>query len=203
LAPLPFEEWSEAAKSVLPQFLRRPELYLSGGAPMPQSLGLFAHHVDLGAAWMTFTELLAGPTARLDPRHRELAILRVAWRAGSEYEWMQHIRIGTHAGLSTKELYAVPEGPMATLWAPLERLILEAVDQIVEAWRISDATWAGLAEHLDSAQLLELSFAIGSYLCFAGVLNSVGMFADPPTEPIDAPRIDGSTDRSTRAGKGP
>jgi 4-carboxymuconolactone decarboxylase len=194
LAPLPFEQWSDAAKEVLPRFLRRPELYLSGEHPMPQSLGLFAHHVELGAAWMTFSELLAGPAAALDQRHRELAILRVAWRAGSNYEWMQHIRIGTHAGLTTEELYALPEGPASPLWGPLERLILEAADQIVERCRIGDATWAGLAEHLAPAQLLELTFLVGSYLCFAAVLNSVGMAADPPTEPIDAPSLDRSRD---------
>jgi 4-carboxymuconolactone decarboxylase len=190
LAPLPFEQWSDAAKQVLPGFLRRPELYLSGEHPMPQSLGLFAHHVELGAAWMRFNELLVAPSAALDARRRELAILRVAWRAHSNYEWMQHIRIGTYAGLTTEELYAIAEGPAAPLWGPLDRLILEAVDQIVERYGVDEATWAGLAEHLDPAQLLELTFTAGSYLCYAAVLNSVGLPADPPTEPIDAPRLE-------------
>jgi hypothetical protein len=34
-------------------------------------------------------------------------------------------------------------------------------------------------------------FLIGSYLCLAMVLNSVGLDADPPTEPIDAPVLPG------------
>jgi 4-carboxymuconolactone decarboxylase len=195
LTPLPFEQWSESARTVLPRYLGRPELYLSGAAAMPQALGLFAHHVELGAAWLAFSELLAGDRATVDARLRELAILRVAWRTGSNYEWMQHVRIGRHAGLTTEQLHALPDGPVASLWTPLERSVLEAVDQVVEAFRIDTKTWAALAEHLDEAQLLELSFVIGSYLCFATITNSVGLAADPPTEPVDAPQLVAPMDR--------
>jgi 4-carboxymuconolactone decarboxylase len=192
LPPLPFEQWSEEARTVLPRYLRRPELYLSGrpdAAPMPRALGLFAHHVELGAAWMSFAERLAAPDARLDPRYRELAILRVAWRTGSEYEWKQHVRIGLGAGLATEYLYAVADGPQAELWTPLERAVIRAVDQIVDWYQIEVATWDELAGQMDEAQLLELLFVIGSYLCFASVANSVRLAADPPTEPVDAPEL--------------
>ena len=195
LPPLPVEQWSEAARAVLPRYLRRPELFQSGAVPMPQALGLFAHHVELGAAWLGFGNLLAGDTARLDPRLRELAILRVAWRTRSEYEWWQHARIGLHAGLTSEQLHAVPDGPAAGLWAPLERHVLEAVDQVVDDWRVGAGTWAALAQHLDAAQLLELAFVIGAYLCFATVTNSVELPADPPTEPVDAPPLPPREDR--------
>jgi alkylhydroperoxidase family enzyme len=156
---------------------------------MPSALGLLAHHVELGDVWLAFTELLAGDKATLDARHRELAILRVAWRTGSSYEWTQHARIGLHAGLSPAELHAIPEGPTAALWSPLERRVLEAVDQVVDQWGVDAGTWAALAEQLDAAQLLELSFVIGGYLCFATVTNSARLAADPPTEPVDAPQL--------------
>ncbi len=193
LAPLPVEEWSEAARRQLPGFLRRPELYLSGRAPMPTVLGLFAHHVDLAVAWMGFTEMLAGGASTLDPRLRELAILRVAWRTGSEYEWAQHTRIGLAAGLTTEELHRVPDGAASDAWSPLDRSVLAAVDQVADDWGIAGPTWAVLAGHLDPAPLLELTFVIGGYLCFAAVLNSVGLVPDPPTEPVDAPRLPGPT----------
>ena len=53
-----------------------------------------------GAAFMAFTEMLAGPDAKLSTRHRELLILRVAWRTHSGYEWAQHSRMGADAGLT-------------------------------------------------------------------------------------------------------
>jgi len=189
LIPLPFEQWSESARTVLPRYLRRPEMYLSGANPMPGALGLLAHHVDLGAAWLTFTELLAGQQATLDVRLRELAILRVAWRTSSNYEWLQHARISRHVGVTSEELYAIPEGPRAALWNPVDRRVLEAVDQVVDDQRIDTRTFAALAEDLDAPQLLELLFVIGGYLCFATVTNSVGLEADPPTEPVDAPQL--------------
>lgn len=198
LPPLPFEQWSEEARTVLPRYLRRPELYLSGApdaAPMPRSLGLFAHHVELGAAWMSFTERLAAADARLDPRYRELAILRVAWRTGSEYEWKQHTRIGLGAGLTTEHLYAVPDGPPAPLWTPLERAVIRAADEFIDSYQVGASTWDDLARQMDEAQMLELLFVIGGYLCFAGVANSARLAADPPTEPVDAPQLPAGADR--------
>jgi alkylhydroperoxidase family enzyme len=162
---------------------------------MPRALGLLANHVEVGEAWLAFSELLAGDKATLDARHRELAILRVAWRTGSSYEWTQHARIGLHAGLSPAQLHAIPEGPAAALWSPLERSMLEAVDQVVDQWRVDAGTWAALAEQLDPAQLLELCFVIGGYLCFAAVTNSARLAPDPPTEPIDAPHLATPMDR--------
>jgi 4-carboxymuconolactone decarboxylase len=192
LPPLPIEQWSDEARTVLPRFLRRPELYLSGtpdDRPMPQALGMFAHHVELGAAWMTFTEMLAGPRSRLDQAIRELAILRVAWRTRSDYEWMQHIRIGKAAGLTTEQLYAIPDGSRAGIWTPLERSVLDATDQIIDMHGVTADTWDSLSAHLHPDELLELTFAIGGYACFAAVASSVGLEPDPPTEPVDAPEL--------------
>ena len=192
LPPLPVDQWTDEAKTVLPGYLRRPELYLSGkpdAQPMPQALGLFAHHVGLGAAWMTFTEFLVGERSTLDPALRELAVLRVAWRTGSAYEWKQHTRIGLGTGLTTEQLHALPDGPAAAVWTPVERSVLQAVDQIIDLSRVEDATWRALAAYLEPPQLLELTFVIGGYLCFAVVANSVRLEPDPPTEPVDAPEL--------------
>jgi 4-carboxymuconolactone decarboxylase len=192
LAPLPVEQWSEKARALLPQYLRRPQLYLSGtpdDLPMPQALGLLAHHVDLGAAWMAFMGVLADERSTLEPVHRELAILRVAWRSASAYEWTQHIRIGAQAGLTTEKLYAIPDGPAATVWTPLERSIMKASDEVVDLQGIRPSTWAALAQELNGSQILELCFVIGGYLCFAAVTNSTQLKPDPPTEHIDAPPL--------------
>jgi alkylhydroperoxidase family enzyme len=192
ITPIPPAEWSEDARQTLPRFLRRPELYLPerpDAAPMPQALRLFAHHVELGAAWMTFNEMLIGPHATLDTRTRELAILRVAWSTGSRYEWKQHVRMGKHAGLSTEQLYAVAEGPGAPSWTPFERAILAAADEIVEERSVRAETWKELSGQLDPAQILELTFVIGAYLCFAVVTNAARLQPDPPTEEVDAPEL--------------
>jgi AhpD family alkylhydroperoxidase len=189
LAPLPVDEWSDDARRVLPGYLRRPELYLSGAPdapPMPGALGLLARHLPLGEAWLAFNEVLAKQTS-LDVRLRELVVLRVAWRTRSAYEWVQHTRIGRDAGITRDQLYAIPDGAAATVWNPTERAVLAATDQIVEHHTVDDSTWARLAEHLSEAELVELLFVAGAYLCFAVVTNGAGLEPDPPTEVVDAP----------------
>ena len=46
-------------------------------------------------------------SSTLPPRLRELAILRVAHRTDSEYEWGQHVKIGLREGLTEDEIAGV------------------------------------------------------------------------------------------------
>jgi 4-carboxymuconolactone decarboxylase len=188
LEPLPFDEWGDEARAVLPTYLRRPELYESGELPLPAVLGMYAHHVPLGSAWLAFNEVLAKETT-VDVRLRELVILRVLWRTRSAYEWGHHTRMAQQAGLTVDQVHAIPGGADAAVWTPLERTVLAATDAIIDHHRVDDATWTQLAEYFDSAELLELLFVAGAYLCTAVVTNSARLAADPPTEPVDAPAL--------------
>ena len=109
---------------------------------MPIVLEMFAHHLPLSASWLPFTEMLAGEDAKLTELHRELLILRVAWRTHSGYEWAQHSRMGGDAGLTATQVDAIAEGPAAAVWTPLERTLLTAVDEFIDDHRLGDATWA-------------------------------------------------------------
>jgi 4-carboxymuconolactone decarboxylase len=190
LAPLPFAEWDDNTRTALLQYLRRPELYLSGAPdalPMPVVLEVFARHVPLSESWLPFTEMLAGDDATLSPEHRELLILRVAWRTRSGYEWNQHSRMGADAGLTGPKLDAIPDGPASAVWTSLERTLLTAVDEMVDEHVVSDETWGGLVSAFAPAQIFELLFVVGGYLCLAAVLNSVGLQAAMPPLPGDDP----------------
>jgi len=185
LDPLPFARWDDDARSVLLPHLRRPELYLSGApdAPaMPVVLELFAHHLALSDAWLPFTDMLAGDQATLSPEHRELLILRVAWRTRSGYEWVQHDRMGRQAGLTAAQLDAIRQGPNAEVWTPTEHALLTAVDEMIDHSSVGDETWRSLVAFFDSAQILELLFVIGGYVCLAYVLNSIGLRGELPPE---------------------
>jgi alkylhydroperoxidase family enzyme len=178
LDPIPFAEWDEQARAVLLPYLRRPELYLSGAPdapPMPVVMELFAHHLPLSRTFLAFTELLASEESTLDPADRELLILRVAWRTRSGYEWNQHHRMGGEAGLPDAKLAAVPEGAAAEVFTPKEATLLRAVDEMIDSYRVSQETWDQLAADFVPAQLFELMFVIGGYLCLAAVLNSIGL----------------------------
>ena len=181
LAPVPFAEWDEETRATLLSHLRRPERYLSGAPdapPMPVVLELFAHHLPLSESFLTFTDVMAGDQSTLEPRIRELAILRVAWRTESGYEWNQHRRMGGDEGLTDAQLGAVPEGPTSSVWTATERAVLTAADEMIDHFTLSDETWAALASSFEPAPVFELLFVIGGYLCLAAVLNSIGLRGD-------------------------
>jgi 4-carboxymuconolactone decarboxylase len=119
--------------------------------------------------------MLAGADAKLSVEHRELLILRVAWRTHSGYEWAQHSRMGAEAGLTAAQLDAIPSGPAAAVWTPLERTLLTAVDEMIDDHAVGDATWAVSRRHFGPAEMFELLFVVGGYLCLAAVLNSIGL----------------------------
>jgi 4-carboxymuconolactone decarboxylase len=183
LSPVPVTEWDDETRTVLLAHLRRPELYLSGAPdapPMPVVLELFANHRALSEAWLPFTSMLAGPESVLEPAVRELAILRVAWRTRSGYEWSQHARMGRDAGLSDTQVAGAREELSVHPWSPRDLAVLAAADELVQRSRVEDATWHALGEHFAPDHLLELLFVIGGYLCLAGVLNSIGLQGELP-----------------------
>ena len=183
LAPVPYAEWDDRTRATLLSHLRRPELYLSGAPdapPMPVVFELFAHHLALSETFLAFTDVMAGDQSQLEPRVRELAILRVAWRTGSGYEWIQHRRMGGDEGLTDSQLAAVSDGLASAVWTPVERAVLGAADEMIDHFAVSDETWTALASSFEAAALFELLFVIGGYLCLAAVLNSIGLRGDMP-----------------------
>src|SRR5690606_22037398 len=64
--------------------------------------------------WLHFAGRLM-PGGRLPRRDTELVILRVASRAGSEYEWTQHAAMGRRAGLTDAQVEALREDDPHTL----------------------------------------------------------------------------------------
>jgi len=190
LAPVPFGEWDDRTREVLLSYLRRPEIYLSGAPdapPIPIVLELFAHHLPLSDTWLAFSDMLASGDAVLHPAHRELVILRVAWRTRSGYEWNQHQRMAAAEGLSDAKLLAVRDGPDAAIWTPEERSMLRAVDEMIDRFSVTEETFQSLASSFNPAELFELLFVIGGYLCLATVLNSIGLQADMPPDATERP----------------
>ncbi|MEU2013919.1 carboxymuconolactone decarboxylase family protein [Nocardia sp. NPDC019302] len=188
LPPLPIHLWDEQAREMLRGRLTMADRYLSGAPdapPLPNVLGVLGHHPELAAAWLTYNSMLL-ERCTLDPRCRELVILRVAWRSRSRYEWEQHVRIGLRSGLSPTQIAAVRQDPGAELWTRPERLLLTAADQLLDRHRIDGDTWSELGRHFDTRQLMELMFVTGSYLCLAMVFNSADLRSDPDAEPLPA-----------------
>ncbi|MFC8045474.1 carboxymuconolactone decarboxylase family protein [Nocardia sp. NPDC057353] len=183
---LPPEQWDDTARELLRGRVGMADRYLSGAPdapPLPNILGVLGHHPELAAAWLGYNGLLL-ERGTLDPRARELLILRVAWRTGCRYEWEQHVRIALRHGLSPAEIAAIRHGPDAAIWPRPDALLLRAADELLAGHRVGDDTWRELAAQHDAAELLELLFVAGSYLCLALVANSADLRPDPAAAPL-------------------
>lgn len=132
---------------------------------------MLANHPELAKAWLGYNVFLSQHLT-LSKRLVELVILRIAWRYKSEYEWLQHTVIAEPLGLGEPHFEAIKQGPSAAIWSELDRLCLQAVDDLCTVSSVQDATWDGLIKHLDKKQLLELLFVAGTYATLAWVFNS-------------------------------
>jgi alkylhydroperoxidase family enzyme len=193
IAPLPRELWDDdvrgAIGSGLPEGVKAR--FLSTGSDAmrpPNAITTFMHHPALTGPWLNYNaQLLQRPA--LDPRHRELVVLRVAWRAKAEYEWVQHIRLAKRYGITPEEIEAITRGSSGAEWSALEADLLTATDELLDGFRVSDETWKRLAEHLDVKQMLELLFVVGTYTTLAMAFNSLGVQLDPELDPASGPAI--------------
>lgn len=191
LAPLPRAEWDDdAIGAVRAGFGDAAVERFSGpdAADVPNVLGTLLRHPGLAGPFLAYNRVLLG-TPTLSPRHRELMVLRVAWRARAPYEWVQHVRLAQGCGVTRAEIDAIADGSDAGAWDPLEGALLSATDQLLDGYRVDDTTWAALAADLDERQLVEALFVVGTYAGLAMVFNGLGLELDDELDSVDAPPI--------------
>lgn len=133
-----------------------------------------AHHIKLAKRWMVFANHILGKST-INPREREILILRIGWLCQSGYEFAQHEIIGEKAGLTKIEIQQIKKGPTAGTWGPLDRLLLQAVDELHQDQMISTDIWEGLSEHYSTEQLMDLVFTVGQYTMVSMALNTFGV----------------------------
>lgn len=129
-----------------------------------------AHHPKLLKRWLVFGGHVLNKST-LPARERELVILRVGWRCGSEYEFGQHTLIGLREGVTDDEVRRLTVEPLDG-WSARDAAILSAADELVADHRISDATWEQLRSDWSTQQVLDLVFTVGQYTLTCMALNS-------------------------------
>jgi 4-carboxymuconolactone decarboxylase len=160
ISPVPYDDWDHELFSVINHPRKLPEANV---------LGILQRHPALARAFLTFNMHLN--TSTLPVRVRELAVMRVAWRRGSRYEWASHVLIGRKAGVTEDEIEEVR--------TDADTLLNRAVDELDTDSGLSDATYAALAVDLDERQLMDLVFTIGAYTMLTMALNTFGVELDP------------------------
>ena len=114
--------------------------------------------------------------SKLDPRYREMLILRTGWDCQAEYEWAQHIGREGARGLAPQRLAAGPDAPG---WDPFEVTLLHAADELYRDAIVSDRTWNALAARFDNTMMINVLITAADYRLVSMSLNTLGVQIEP------------------------
>lgn len=181
VAPLAPEEWPEAHKPLLQSVYESGQVY--------NNIGTLARHPEAFDRVMAWGEHVM-KRSTLEPREREIIILRTGWLSRSQYVWEQHRVIGLRDGLSSVEIDAIAEGSKNVAWSEGDRSLLHAAEELFEDSFISDDTWAALISDHSLQQLMDIVFAAGTYSMMASLLNSLGVQLDESFDATNPETLD-------------
>lgn len=132
---------------------------------------VIVRHPEMYALFVPYIRQLIAESI-LPPRDREVLVLRVLAQADETYEMHHHEMIARSAGMSDAEIAAACSGEGLDAW---DSALVRAADELVDAKRLSDASWATLSARYDEKQMMEVVFLVGCYAVMAMLTKSFDM----------------------------
>lgn len=110
---------------------------------------------------------------RLDPRLRQLSILRIAWRANQPYEWANHYRNAKTAGVSDEDILIARLPSAQRTLDEAAAFTLDAVDEIIDSEMLTPETFDRAAQLFGDPDIVEeFIHLVGGYRSMAVLLNT-------------------------------
>jgi 4-carboxymuconolactone decarboxylase len=139
-----------------------------------------AVHPDLMGRMRPLGAGILGSTT-VDPRERELMILRTTALNGAYYEWGVHATaFGPSVGITEEDARAIadPEAD-ASRWNDADAAILSLADELHETSTVSDDLWERLQASHTQPQIIELIATAGWYRLISYVINAARVQPEP------------------------
>ncbi len=149
-----------------------PEVAERLGALPP--LNVFRMAANAQANFIPFIDFASSIlfATELDPREREIAILRVAKATGSNYEWTQHLVLARNEGVTESEIEIIDaDGPVTAL-DDTGNLLCRVADEISRDVRLSDEALAAIMAHYGTRRSTELIFCCSYFNMLSRFLES-------------------------------
>lgn len=115
----------------------------------------------------------------LEPRLRELAILRTAKVSRSVYEWTQHVPAARYVGVTEEQLEALDDPEGSPAFDELEALVVRFAGEVAANVKGERETLEALKRHLGPGEIVELILAIGFWGMVARVLETTEVDLEP------------------------
>ena len=129
--------------------------------------------------------LYRSPKRRIDPKLRELGMMRAGYARGSQFVFSQHCKAARALGVPETLIRAIPGWQTSDVFAPLERAVLAYTDCLVlQGGRVPDDTFAALRAGLSEEQVLELTYITCTYDLHATMSRALRLEYDDRDDPI-------------------
>jgi 4-carboxymuconolactone decarboxylase len=163
MALLPYLEDKDASPDVL-KILKSGRVTLNVQRMTANAQSIFVQRSRLSNA--LFTQI------KIDPKLREIAILRTAKDCHSVYEWTQHVPAAKHVGVTDEQIAAIENWQGAKCFGEVERLVLQFTDEVNANVKASRPTLEALKLHLGPGEIIELLIIIGHWRQTASILET-------------------------------
>lgn len=120
----------------------------------------------------------------IDPRLRELAILRVGNLLQSDYEFTHHVRVGIRAGVTKDQINELSRWKSSDKFSEIERAVLQYTDEVTLNVKVSDSTFANLKSYFDDPGIVKLTTIIGYYGMVSRMLVALQVELEPWIKPF-------------------
>ena len=117
----------------------------------------------------------------LDFHTREVVIERTAARTGCEYEWGIHTQmLAAKAGISPEQVRSTFDGHADDgNWDAKDAAVIATVDALLTNKKLTDAEFARVSAHFDTASLLEMVQLINFYHGVALFTGAIALASEP------------------------
>lgn len=107
----------------------------------------------------------------LSDRQREIVILTAASEVDSEYEWHQHVNIGTNVGISPEEIAAIGRDDRTPF--DEEEQVLIAYTRAVCRGRVTDELHEAMAERFDTETIVGVASTASGYFGLGRIIDAL------------------------------
>jgi len=150
----------------------------SRGLPVLNIFRALSHSPEAMRRFMKFGSYFLDE-GKLDPKLRELAILRAGALCRAPYEFSQHIAFGRRAGLTDSQIRGILD-PHHGLFDPREMAVLTFAGELTTSATVSDAAFDAVAAFLSTEEVVELTMVTAYYNMVSRALNALAVDLDPP-----------------------
>ena len=138
-------------------------------------------------------------TGNLEPKIRELVILRMATLRGSSYELKHHLPAAKMAGLSEQEISVITSAQPSGLDQKLS-VMIQVVDECSQLGKVSDSTFEKASKIFSTSEIAEATLLAGLYEMLDCFLKTMGVELDQhPLGWSEVDRSNGSVRQKTLA----